>query len=350
MALHGDKNGQALELKISVWTVVKIVIVLALLWFLWEIRQIIALLLISLLLSALVGPMADWLEKKKIPRPIGVVIIYIGALSIVGIIIGLLIPPLVQQVRELASNFSSIWVRVISGFTFLKEQSYPDELSQSISKGLSELDNVLTGALRGAFFAVTGIFGGVASLIMVLVMTFYLSIQKDSLQKIFSHLLPSVYTQYIFELSSKVQKKIILWARGQMILCLSIALLAYIGLLIFRMDYALVLALFAGVTEFIPYAGPLLGGTVAVFFALTQSPIKAFFVAVLFVVIQQFENHILVPKVMQRAVGINPLISILALLVGAKLGGITGAIFAIPAVTALDVISRDLLGSKEEKA
>jgi len=134
-----------------------------------------------------------------------------------------------------------------------------------------------------------------------------------------------------------------------MILSLIVGGVSFLGLSIIGVNYALVLGIFSGITEIIPYAGPFLGGIVAVFFALSQSTVKAFFTLILFIIIQQVENNVIVPKVMQRAVGLNPIISILALIVGARVGGIAGALFAIPVATALEVIAREVLHSGEHK-
>lgn len=343
MSFKIGKNEKAVEFTISSWTIIKIILVLVIAYLLYQIRDIIGIILISILFASIVGPGAEWCERKRIPRPIGVLIMYIIGLSILGIIIGILIPPLVNEVQTLATNFSSLWSRVVSGFTFIKDQTYPDELSQSISNGLTSLQTVLSRALSGAFFAITGIFGGIVSLVVILVLTFYTVIQKDSFKKMCSSFLPPVYIDYLSTITSKIQQKITLWARGQIILSLAVAIMVYIGLLILRIDYALVLALFAGIAEFIPYAGPFLAGTVAVFFAMTKSPFSAFLVAIFFIVMQQLENHILVPKIMQRAVGLNPIVSIIAILIGAKLGGILGVLFAIPTVTALDVILKEII-------
>jgi predicted PurR-regulated permease PerM len=139
-----------------------------------------------------------------------------------------------------------------------------------------------------------------------------------------------------------VQAKMGGWFRGQILLCFIIGLLYYIGLLIIGIESPLVLALFGGLTEFIPYLGPILGGIPIVFVAFVASPWKGLLALILLVIIQQAEGHFIVPKVMQKAVGLNPLISIIALLVGAQLYGILGALLAIPVATAVSVVYKEV--------
>ncbi len=339
------QHGEQIEITVSAWTIVTIVAVIGALWLLYLLRPIIGMVLIAFLIAAIISPGVAWFERKRIPRPIGILIIYIASFTVIGIILALIIPPLIQEISSLAGNFSALWSRVTSGFSLIKNQPYyTDEIAQTVTSALGNLESILSQFVRGAFFAVTGAFGGIVSFLLILVLAFYMMLQGTHARRFLSDLIPAKYRDYGNNLVIAIQHKIIAWSRGQTILSLTIAVLSYIGLLIIRVDYALVLALFAGITEFIPYAGPLLGGLVAVLFALAQSPFHAFLVAIMFIVIQQLENHILVPKVMQRSVGLNPILSITALLIGARLGGILGVLFAIPAATACDVIVRDLLG------
>ena len=124
-----------------------------------------------------------------------------------------------------------------------------------------------------------------------------------------------------------------MWLRGQLILVLIIGALSFIGLTILQVKYALVLAMIAGISELIPYVGPIIGAIPAVFLASSQSLFKAGLVIILYVVIQQLENQIIVPKVMQRSVGLSPLVIIIVMLIGARLAGVVGLLLAVPTAT-----------------
>jgi len=338
------------EITVSTGTIIKIIGVLILLWFVYSVRDVLAILFVALVLSSVINPIADWFSVRRIPRSVGVLIVYIGLFSILGLVIGVLIPPLIQEIRDLASNFNAVWDRLVSGALLFREYSLQGGFSKNIEEGLSTVQTALTRAVGGVFTTIVNIFGGVVSFALILVMTFYMVVQEDGFKRMFKVLIPERYQLFTSGVLAKVQRKITAWIKGQLILSLVIGVVAYIALSIIGVNYALVLGLFAGIMEFVPYAGPFLGGAVAVFFALAQSTPKAFFVVIAFIIIQQVENNILVPKVMQRAVGLNPIISILALVVGAKLGGIVGALFAIPVATAIDVVIREVLSGGKERS
>ncbi len=182
------------------------------------------------------------------------------------------------------------------------------------------------------------ILGGLVSVIAILVLAFYMVVEKKAFEEFLETILPSEQKKQIVSLIKKVQKRIGSWFLGQISLMIIVGIAVLIGLSILKVKYALVLALIAGVFEIVPVIGPIVAGIIAIIIAFGQSPILALLVFLLYVGIQQIENHILVPKVMQKAVGLNPVVILVALLIGAKLYGITGAILAIPVTAALATI------------
>lgn len=350
MLAEQEKAHSKMEFTVSTGTILKIAAVLLVLWFVYVVRDIIGIFFVALIFSSIIDPLADWLEARKVPRSVAVLIVYVIIFSILGLVIGLLVPPLVQEVRDLASNFSAVWDRLVSGAALFREYSVQSGFSKNIEQGLGTILSNLTQALGGAFSTIVGVFGGIVSFVFILVLTFYMVTQEDLLKRTFKILVPDNYQTFAFGILGKIQRKITAWVKGQLILSLSVGILSFVGLSIIGVNYALVLGIFAAITELVPYAGPFLGGTVAVFFALSQSASKAIFTIILFIIVQQLENNILVPKVMQRAVGLNPIVSILALIIGMRLAGIPGALFAIPVATALDLVAREVLhgGHKKE--
>ncbi|MBU1629632.1 AI-2E family transporter, partial [Patescibacteria group bacterium] len=178
---------------------------------------------------------------------------------------------------------------------------------------------------------------------------FYMVVQDKEAVRMFYNLVPEKYQDLSARLLAQVETKIGRWLIGQLALSLIIGVAYYIGLLVLDVQGALALSIFAGFTEFIPYLGPILGGIPIVIVALSDSVVKALFALGLVIIIQQLENHVIVPRLMQKAVGLNPLISIVALLVGAQLFGIFGALLAIPIATALSVVLSELYKYKQGK-
>ncbi|MBW2164188.1 MAG: AI-2E family transporter, partial [Deltaproteobacteria bacterium] len=197
------------------------------------------------------------------------------------------------------------------------------------------------------FSTVTGIFGGIFTFFLVLVITFYMAVEENAIKKIVWSIAPKNHQVYVMQLVNRMQKKVGLWLRGQLILSVIIFALTFTALSIVhlftgQMEYALVLALLAGLTEFVPYLGPLIAAIPAVFLALTVSPVLAIVVALVYYVIQLMENNIIVPKLMQKVIGLNPVVRIAVLLIGFKVAGVVGAILSIPVATAVSVFIRDI--------
>jgi predicted PurR-regulated permease PerM len=322
--------------------------VLILMYFLYLIGDIVTILFVSLVFASAVDPWVDWMQEHKVPRAVGIILIYVGLFSVLGTVVYLMIPPIIEQVRQLSTDFPRYVDRLLSGVSLLREYSVQFGLMDNIKNSIGGLNSNINSAASGFFTTISSFVGGVFSFFLVLVVTFYMVVEENAIKKLVWTIAPSRHQSYIMQLVNRMQKKIGLWLRGQLILSLVIFVLTYTALLILDVKYALVLALFAGLTEFVPYLGPLLGAVPAVFLAFTQSPTLGLMVAAIYYVIQLVENNILVPKVMQKAVGMNPIVSISALLIGFKLAGVMGAILSIPVATAISVFIKDLFEFKEQ--
>lgn len=332
---------------LSILTIVKFFLVVIFLFFLYMIKEVLAILFVALIFSSAVDPWVDSLQRIKFPRWLSILLIYIALILLIFFVVYLLIPPLVDQAGQLSNNFPQYFEKVGSVFDSLKNYTIQHGLLENFDKGLEAIRDNLSNVVGSVFSTVFGIFGGIVSFLVVLVITFYLTVEESAIKRTITFILPDKYQPFTLQLINKVQRKIGEWLKGQLILCLIVGLMVYIGLLILGVNYALILGLVAGIGEFVPYIGPVLSSVPAIFIAFSMSPIKALFVLILFVVVQQLENHILVPKVMQKTVGLNPIISVIALLVGAKLAGVVGIILSIPVATALNVIVQEVWKSKE---
>jgi predicted PurR-regulated permease PerM len=193
------------------------------------------------------------------------------------------------------------------------------------------------------------VFGGVASFITVLVIVFYMTVEQNGTKKFIQSIAPIKYQPYLLQLIAKIQNKMGSWLRGQLLLSLIIGITTYIGLSILHVKYAMLLAILAGVFEIIPFIGPILAAIPAVFFAATDSTIRAFITAGFYVVVQQLENNLLVPKVMQQTVGLNPLVVLIAVLIGARIAGFLGVVLAVPIAAILAIFMRDVLEDRRTK-
>ncbi|MDP3043303.1 MAG: AI-2E family transporter [bacterium] len=340
------ENKQPININISTSTIIKVISIFLLLYFVYLIKDVLAILFIALIFSSALDPWVDWMQSKKIPRAAGILLIYFILFIIISSVLYLIIPPIAEQVGELATNFPRYLEKIISGFSAFKEYSIEHGLIDDIKESLGSISSNLQKAAGGIFSTVANIFGGIFSFFLVLVMTFYMVVEENAIKKLVWSIAPVKHQSYIMQLINRMQIKIGLWLRGQLVLSFIIFILIYAGLSILGVKYALVLALIAGLVEFVPYLGPMLAAIPAVFLAFTQAPMLALFVAALYYIIQLVENNILVPKIMQKAVGLNPIVSIAVLLMGFKIAGVAGAILSIPVATAVSVFINDLFDSK----
>jgi sporulation integral membrane protein YtvI len=338
-----------MTIDISWQTLAKVVLVVGSIFFLFFIRDILLLIFVALILASAFDPWVDALQKYRIPRSLGILLIYLGVLLVMGGAVYLIIPPIVNEMNQLAKDFPTYWGKVTENFQSFQNFSQEHGWAGNINDSLQNWQSNIGVGVGGVFNTVYSFFGGLISFFMILVITFYMTVDEHGMKRVLRSLIPVKYQPYSTHLINRMQEKIGRWLRGQLLLSLIIFLMSYAGLTILGVRYALVLALFAGVTELIPYIGPFIGLVPALFIALTQSPLIALGVLVLYVIIQQLENYVIVPKVMQRAVGLNPIVIIVAMLVGAKMAGVLGIILAVPVATALSVAVGDLFELKRDE-
>lgn len=317
------------ELENSTQVILKVVFAGVILAFLWAVRDIVAILLLSLILASAMEPLTDYFSQRKVPRVVSVLLVYIVFLGLAALVVALIIPPAISQYKFLVQHLPQ-YVQVLQDH-FGSFVSF-DSLSQNLLSGISGGDLVTNtfGALSGAL-----------TIVVILVISFYLVAEEKGMKTFVSAFLPEQHQEFTVNLLEKIQKKMGFWILGQLGASISVFLLAYLGLSLLGVQYALFLALLTGLFEITPYVGPIMSGILAAAFAFTQSPTLGLYVAILYVIIHTIEGYFLVPKIMQKAVGTSPLLVLFALLVGFKLAGIIGLLIAVPLSTALTVIVQE---------
>lgn len=321
---------QTFKLDVSFWTIVKIILIGIFFYLLFMVKDIIALFFIVLILTASFRPVVNkW--SRKIGRIPSVLILLIVAVLIIAAVIYLIVPPVVSQSKQLIESIPDLVTR----YQFVRDRL------PNLQDTLNTFSNNI-GSITGGFVSVTvGILGGVVAFFAAIVMTVYLLLDKDSLSLVVKSIVAPDQQAPVLALVKKIAQKVGDWFRGQLFLGFIIGILDLIGLSIIGVPYALTLAILSAVLEIVPTIGPLVSGTIAVLVTLGSSPIKALFVVILYIVVQQLENSFIVPKVMQKAVGLSPVVIILAILTGAKLMGVVGAIIAVPIAASISVVIRE---------
>ncbi|MBM3820018.1 MAG: AI-2E family transporter [Acidimicrobiia bacterium] len=325
------------------YALVGVALTVVIMWALYLVRGSLLLIYISALVAIGLSPIVGAIERRRLigprrlPRWLAILIIYLvflGALVGVGLLI---VPPLVTQARELWAALPRMlgdaqqWLRdrgLVTG-----EITFQDAVQQA--PGSSD-------AVGTVVNAIAGLLGGVFGFVTILILAFYLMVDAENIMRTFVRLFPRQERSRVEDASRRISSKVSAWLGGQLLLAGIIGITAAIGLFLMGVPYFYVLALIAGIGEMIPIVGPLIAAVPAVAVAFTVSPTLALGVAVFFLVQQQVENHVLVPKVMERQVGVSAVVVIVALLVGGSLLGVVGAILAVPTAAILQVLFEEI--------
>jgi predicted PurR-regulated permease PerM len=330
--------------RLIAWGVVLAALVVVLLWALYQARQVLLLVYISAVFAIGFTPIVRVVERqrmvgtRRLPRWLAILVIYVVLLcALVGVALAT-IRPLVQQARALVERAPQM---LEQGQQYLIDRGWlrePITLQEAVAKAPG-VGGDTVGTVVSAVF---GIAGGVFGVITILILTFYLLVEAESIFDRFVRLFPRDQRKRVGLVSREISGKVSAWLGGQLLLAAIIGTTATIGLWLLGIPYFFVLGVIAGIGELIPMVGPILSAIPAVAVGLSVSPGKALAVLVFFVLQQQFENHILVPKVMQRQVGVSPVMVIIALLIGGSLLGVVGALLAVPTAAAIHVVFEEL--------
>ena len=324
-------------ISISTGTIIKILAVLLGLGFLYIIRDVLALVLVSWLLASAFFPAVDWMYRvARIPRPLGLAAMYLMLGGTLVVVLMLLTPVILQQLEQLA--------QVVPGYLNQASQwwnNFTNTPSAVSSFGNFEPFSMVASNLLTTAF---GVFSTVVSILLVLVLTFYFTAAENNVRQALQTLLPNRYSSDVTELLSRIQSRLGLWLRGQLILSLLVGCLVYVGLTILGIRYALVLALLAMLLEIVPFIGPVISGVVAALLTLSMGYgwTMVALVVLLYFIVQQLDNNIITPKILGKSVQINPLLVIIAIMIGASLAGIVGALLAVPVAAIISEIAKDV--------
>lgn len=339
------------NVNISVGIIVKTALIILGILFLYVIREAIIILFISVLIVLLMEPAINWLQKKKISRGVGVLVIYFLFFSVLGLAVSFFVPPLVAQSKDFYQK-SPEYFQAFDGFIQAMKSYFPSQSvdfdlgSQVVSNSAESQFSMIYDRI---FMTTISVFSGFFSFIMVLVLAFYMSLKENGIKDFILFLTPKKHEEYVAFLFDRINNKIGRWMQGQLLIMLGIFIVDFIWLSILGIPYPLILALLAGLLEVVPFFGPIVSAIPGVFLGFLISPWKGLLALVLYTVTQQIEGNIVVPQVMKKATGMNPIVIILALLVGFKLGGVLGAILIMPVVIGISVVIEDLI-KKEDKA
>jgi predicted PurR-regulated permease PerM len=339
--------------RLIAWTIAVVVSVALALYALYLARYAVLLVYVSFLFAAGFSPLVRVIERqqarpigRRLPRWLAILTVYLAILGVLSAVALMVVPPLAQQAQEL-------WTRLPGLVDDAQDWLIARDILNhrlTIGEAVRQAPGSTGDAAGALLSAVWGVAGGLFGIVTILILTFYLLVESDHVFNGFVRLFPRSRRAQVRTAARAITEKVSAWLNGQLILAGTIGTTAAIGLGLMQVPYFYVLALIAAVGEIIPIVGPVLSAIPAVLVALSVSPKLGLFVALFWIVQQQIENHILVPKIMQRQVGVSPVLVIVALLIGGSLLGIVGALLAVPTAAILQVIALELLDERDEHA
>lgn len=336
------------------WTIAVTALTVIVLWAAYQVRAVLLMVYISGLLAVGFSPIVRLIERQKLlpigprrfPRWLAILILYLAILSALGLVASLVMQPLIDQAQAFWAAkdemFEQVQEFLISKGILREHLTFQEAVQRAPGAGGSEVIG------RTVFSAVVGLAGGIFGLLTILILTFYLLVEAGTLRKFLISLFPRQSRARVDSAARTITEKVSAWLGGQLLLAGMIGTSSALGLWLLGIPFFYVLALISGIGELIPIVGPILSAIPAVAVAASISFKKTLLVIVFFVVQQQIENHVLVPKVMARQVGVSAVTVIVALLVGGKLLGIPGAILAVPTVAILQVLLVEWMNTREE--
>jgi len=320
-------------------------------WMAYTVRSTLITLYISALFAMGISPLVRMIERQRVipigtrlPRWLAILLIYA---TIIGAVVGvgmMVVPPLIEQGEELWRNLPQ---KIAQGQAFLmrigllrQPITLGEAVQQAPSAGGANAFNTIFNTLRN-------VAGGIFGILTILLLTFYMLVESREMFSFFVRLFPARQRPRVASISQTVTQKVSAWLGGQLVLSLIIGVTSAIGLWAMGVPYFYVLALISAIGEMIPMVGPILAAIPAILVAATVSPGLALGVAVFFLVQQQVENTILVPKIMGRQVGLNAVTVIVALGIGSQLLGVVGAILSVPTAAIVQVLFEELVARDE---
>jgi predicted PurR-regulated permease PerM len=330
--------------QVTTGTIVRVLLFVIGVWLLWYLRDIVLVVLTAVVIASAVEPGIRFFVKHGFKRILAVLLMYLIIATVFFGVLFFFIPPVLNDAANFLSTLPSTLASLnISDVThgLLPWGSVSDTVSSATL--LHQLSQTLADSTGGVFTTLSAFFGGLTSFVLIVVFSFYFSVQETGVDDFLRVVTPTQYEAYVLNLWKRSQQKIGKWMQGQLILAVIVGVLLYLGLVILGVPNPLLLAVIAAVCELIPVFGQILAAIPAVAVAFVAGgATEALLVAGLFLIVQQFEANLIYPVVVKKVVGVPPLLVILSLIIGYKLIGFLGVVLSVPIAGAIQEFVSDI--------
>ena len=334
-------------ISISTGTIVAAVVIFAGTWLLWTLRDLVLVLLTAVVIASAVEPAVEKLRHNKLPRVLSVLLVYILFFAAFFFLFYFFVPTLFADFATFLNSLP-IYLDKLNRISAFDDFARIMGTAPPHLAGLDLMASVRSaaeaaGVASNALSAIASIFGGVFSFILIIVFSFYFAVIETGVDDFLEIISPPKHKKYILDLWSRSRRKIGLWMQGQLLLAVIMGVLLFLGLTILGVPHALLLAVIAAMFEIIPVFGPTFAAVPAVAIALVDGGVTlGLLTTALYIIAQQFENHLIYPLVVTRVVGVPPLLVILALIIGAKLVGFLGILLSVPIAATIQEFTKDI--------
>ncbi len=334
---------KTLRVEVSWNTLWQILVLVGLMLLIYIARNAIGVLFIGIVMSLGLDPAVSFLERKGVHRLLGTVLVFLLALIIFAAAMLLIVPTVIIEAGAFLTQFNEAFSQFF-GF------GVPEAAIQGLSTNLNEALSFLTSSNISITGAISSIFNKVVLVLATIIISFYLSIEKNGTERLLKVILPTRYEKTILRIFGKFKNKIRIWLIAQLGLSLIIGVIVTIGLWLLGVRYALTLGILAAVFELVPVIGPILSGGVALLIALPESLTLGLYVLIFFIIVQQLENNVLIPFIMSKSMRVHPIMVLIALLAGAQAAGLVGIVLAVPVALLAQEIFNYLAERKDHEA
>ncbi len=337
------------NISITTGTIVRVFLVALCFFLCWYLRDLILVLLTAIVIASFVESAVPHFKKVGISRIFGIVILYTVSLFTVAALFYLFAPLLITELYNF-STFMSSYIPGVSFLSFFQNEAFSGakDIVSNLSGGFSlaalmSISKAFILNLSGGFFQTFSvIFGGIFNFILIILISFYLAVQEDGIKNFLRIIFPLKHEEYVVDLWERSRRKIALWMKGQMLLGVVVGVLIYLTLSLLGIQYALLLALIAGIMELVPY-GMLISLVPAFAFSYLSGGLSsALMVSGAYLIIHQFEVFLFAPLIIKKVVGLSPIVIILSILIGFELGGVWGGVLSIPVAVVVMEFMNDI--------
>jgi len=333
-------------LHLSWEAIAKIFIAIFVFYLIYLTKEIALWFFFALAISVLLDPAINFLKKMWVPKVLAVLFVYFSIFGIFGILIYMMAPIFISELKQLSQHLPGYFVQISP---FLQQLGV--DTAQTFDNFTQFLLGGLAQSSKGIISAVTTFFGGLASTAFILTVAFFLSLEDNALERVLMLISPKRYEKNIATIFERAQNKVSGWFGARIISCAFVGLASYLIFYLFGIKYALLLALISGVLNFVPYVGPLVTAILVTLFVAVSSGswLSVLFVLIAIFIIQEIDNLILTPLLMKKLVDVPPVLVLISLLVGAKLFGFLGTIFAVPVFGIIYEFLKEFLEKRKDE-